>query len=485
MAIGTVATTFVVIALVVIVAVGFVSFSSSSNSHSTSTSSGSRGPHEVAFQQIAACSSSFWGIPWAVTIDNVTKAQPPGTKLPISYLQGTTDRSLAEIDFSLENGDYQYTISPPENYFTPASGSFTIAGNNLTIPIAYTGTSCFGFTSSITSTTSVSSTSSTNSPVPISKVETASVTIGGSPRTIAINPNTGRIYVADYFNNNLTVVDSASNAVVARVLLPANDNNGIAVDPSTNMIYVLVEGGVAVVNGTTNKVVGELHLNFGPGSMAYDSSTNIIYGSSEAGNGTLVGADVRTDKVIMNVSLGYWANSLVVDPQTHVVFAVGCYGSFVCNSVASAVNGTDGQLLNKVTIGNYAYPRVTMNLATDVAYVSGSAQLVALDGTTGKIDFEVNSLACGPFDSMAADTSTNQLLAVYLDGNYVMAYDGTSGALVNMYSFPASPEFIAYDSSSNVGYVTVGTQLLAFQNTASPGHVNSTLTGSGQNCPLP
>lgn len=476
MAIGTATAAFVVIVLVAIGAVSFVMLSSYSNSHSTSTSITSKGTHEVAFQQIAACSSSFWGVPWAVTIDNVTKAQPSGTKLPISYLQGTTDRSLAEINFSLENGDYQYKISPSEGYFTPSFGSVRVSGNNLTIPIAYTGTSC---------TTSISSTSNSNSPVPISKVETASVTIGGSPRTIAVNPNTGRIYVADYFYNNLTVVDSATNAVVARVLLPANDNNGIAIDSKTNMIYVLVEGGVAVVNGTTNTVVGELHLSFGPGSMAYDPSTKIIYGSPGAGNGTLVGADVRTGKVIMNVSLGYWANSVVVDPQTHVVFAVGCLESFVCNSLASAVNGTNGQVLNKITIGNDAYPRVTMNLATDVAYISGSAQLVALDGTTGKIVYEVNSLACGPFDSMAADTSTNQLLGVYLDGNYIMVYDGTSGALVNMYSFPTSPEYIVFNSNSNVGYVTMGNQVLAFQNTAGAGHVNSTLTGSGQNCPVP
>jgi len=465
-----------VIVLVAIGAVGFVMLSSYSNPHSTSTSGASKGTHEVAFQQIAACSPSFWGVPWAVTIDNVTKAQPQGTKLPISYLKGTTDRNLAEIDFALEDGNYQYVISPSQGYFTPSSGSFTVSGNNVTIPIAYTGTSC---------TTTTGSTSNSNSPVPISKVETGSVTIGGSPRTIAINPDTGRIYVADYFYNNLTAVDSGTSAVVARILLPANDNNGIAVDPNTNMIYVLVEGGVAVVNGSTNTVTGELHLNFGPGSMAYDPSTKIIYGSSGAGNGTLVGADVRTGKVTMNVSLGYWANSVVVDPQTHVVFAVGCQGSFVCGSIASAVNGTNGQILNKVTIGNDAYPRVTMNLATNVAYVSGSAQLVALDGNTGKIAFEVNSLVCGTFDSMAADTSTNQLLAVDLDGNYVMAYDGTSGALVNMYSFPTSPEYIVFNSNSDVGYVTMGSQVLAFQNTATPGHVNSTLTGSGQNCPLP
>lgn len=99
----------------------------------------------------------------------------------------------------------------------------------------------------------------------------------------------------------------------------------------------------------------------------------------------------------------------------------------MCDSVVSAVDGTNGKILNKVTLGNCAYPRVTMNLVTHVAYVSGSAQLAALNGTTGKIIFTVNSMACGPFDSMAADPSSDQLLAVSVDYNHVLAYDGTSG----------------------------------------------------------
>lgn len=446
-----------------------------SSSFPPSHSNSSSGAHEVAFQQIAACSSSFWGIPWAVTINNVTKTQPAGAGLPISYLQGSTDRSYAEIDFLLSNGDYQYTISPSGNYFTPSSGSFVISGNNVTIPIDYTGTSC---TTTIGPSTSAS-------PLPVSMVETANITIGGSPRTIAINPDTNRIYVADYFSNNLTVVDAITNSIVTRITLPANNNNAIAVDYNTDTIYVLVEGGVAVINGTTNKVVGELHVGFGAGSMAFDPTTQTIYGSSGAGNGTLVGINALTGKTVMNASLGYWANSLVVNPKTHVVLGAGCYGDFVCNSVVPAVDGVSGQILNQVTVGNYAYPRVAMNLATDVAYVSGSAQLVALNGTTGKILYEVNSLACGTFDSMTADTKTDQLLAVSLDYNYILAYDGTSGALVNMYSFPGSPEFVAFNSNTNVGYATVGSQLLAFSNTASPGHLDSTLTGSGQGCPLP
>jgi len=460
----------IVVGLVIAAAVGFVILSSSK-------SGSPPGAYHVAFQQIeSSCSPPFWGVPWAVTINNVTKIQPESAKLPIAYLYSTTNRTLSEIDFFLPDGSYQYAVSPSQYYFTPSSGSFEVTGANITIPISYIGTTC---------TTTSTSTTSQGSPLPISSVETANISIGGSPRTIAIDPNTNRVYVADFFYNNLTVVDPTTNSVVARIALPADDNNGIAVDPNTNMVYVLVEGGITEVNGATNKVVGELHLNFGPGSMAYDPSNLMIYGSKE-GYGSLIGADVRTGNVVWNVSLGYWANSVAVDPHTNVVFAVGCYQEgLVCNSVISAVDGTNGDVLNKITLGNDAYPRVTVDTVTHVAYVSGSAQLVALNGTTGKIIFDVNSMACGPFDSMAADTSSNQLLAISLDYNYVLAYDGTSGALVNIYSLSSTPQFVAFNPNTNEAYVTVSSQLLSFQNSASVGHDNDALIGSGQNCPLP
>lgn len=148
MAIGTAAAIIIAVVLILVGAVGVMSLASAP---STSRSNSSSVTYDVGFKQTAACSSSFWGVPWAVTINNVTKTQPTGTRLPITYLQGTTDRSLAEIDFSLQNGAYQYTISPSAGYFTPSSGSFVVSGNNLTIQIDYTGTSCTTTTGSLKS----------------------------------------------------------------------------------------------------------------------------------------------------------------------------------------------------------------------------------------------------------------------------------------------------------------------------------------------
>jgi hypothetical protein len=100
--------------------------------------------YDVTFQQIGACSPVFWGVPWSVTIGDVTEAQPPNTKLPLdnNSLSGTSNSSLSTITFSLANGTYDYRVSPSAEFFTPTSGTVNVSGANVTVEIAYTGTSC-------------------------------------------------------------------------------------------------------------------------------------------------------------------------------------------------------------------------------------------------------------------------------------------------------------------------------------------------------
>ena len=379
----------------------------------------------------------------------------------------------------------------------------SVQSTTLTLVSSYSTTLTATQTNTVVKTTTYSLTPEL--PIPIESVETANVSIGGSPRTIAFNPNTGMIYIEDYFSDNLTVVDSASSSVVARVALPAGANNGIAIDNNTNMVYALVQGGVAVINGTTNKVVGELSLNFGPGALAYDPGTHVLYGSVAGNNsilfnqtGWLVGVNVRTGSIVANISLGFWADSLALNPLTHMVYAVGCSIGFVCESEISVVNGTSQTLVTTVKLGSYAYPRVTVDPESNMVYVSGSPQLYILDGY-GDLFYTTNSQSCGPFDSMTVVQTSGwkivgqfgyppsyQMLAVSLDYNYILAYDGTTGALVNMYSFPSSPQYVTYNPITNAVYVTTSSgQLLTFPLTASIGHVNSTMVGSGISCPLP
>ena len=57
---------------------------------------------------------------------------------------------------------------------------------------------------------------------------------------MAVNPNTNRIYVANHDSNNVSVIDGASNTVVATVAVGTGPY-GVAVNPNTNRIYVANE----------------------------------------------------------------------------------------------------------------------------------------------------------------------------------------------------------------------------------------------------
>ena len=174
---------------------------------------------------------------------------------------------------------------------------------------------------SVRQTETITSTSTVlpGPPFPAASVETANVTVGGSPGAIGVDQNLARIYVTDTSSRNLTVVDEYSKTVVVTIALPASGVSGIATDYSTHMVYVLVEGGIVEVNGSTDQVVRELPINLR--AMDYDVITHTIYGSQDQ---NLVGVDVDTGAIVANLSLGYAANTVGVDPNTDTVFAAGC-----------------------------------------------------------------------------------------------------------------------------------------------------------------
>jgi len=357
-----------------------------------------------------------------------------------------------------------------------------------------TSTSTMTYVSTEVQTTTITVNSATTliggTPIPIASVETGNVSIGGSPwATIAVNPNASRIYVAGG-SNILTVVDAASHAIVARVTLPSDSNSGIAIDYKTGTVYVLVQDGIAVVNGTTNQVVREIPVDFGYRSIAFDSSTDTLYGSPETVSfsnpvGYLVGVDARTEAVTANVSIGYWASDIVVNSQLNLVYAVGCnQQGLVCDSTISVVNGTSAELINETTLGSAYYATTTIDEKTGFVYVSGESQLVALN-PYGTVIFNYYPDTCGPFIGMVDDPAQNQVIMAPQNYNYLLVYNGWFGTLLNMYSLPDSPQYVSFNPVTNETYVIVSASLLTFRGVASTGHVNGTLIGDDQFCNPP
>jgi YVTN family beta-propeller protein len=86
------------------------------------------------------------------------------------------------------------------------------------------------------------------------------------------------VYVANCFDDSVTVIDGGKNRVVATVKVGSHPQ-AVAVDPETNLIYVANTHGdsVSVIDGGNNKVMATVPAGTHPYAMAVDPGSSILY----------------------------------------------------------------------------------------------------------------------------------------------------------------------------------------------------------------
>jgi YVTN family beta-propeller protein len=88
----------------------------------------------------------------------------------------------------------------------------------------------------------------------------ATVPVGLSPKGVAVDPTGTRVYVANSLDDSVSVIDTATNTVVATVKLPTfSEPIGVAVNPTGTRVYVANHGANAsLIDTATNQVVGSV-----------------------------------------------------------------------------------------------------------------------------------------------------------------------------------------------------------------------------------
>jgi YVTN family beta-propeller protein len=79
---------------------------------------------------------------------------------------------------------------------------------------------------------------------------------GNCPNFVSVNPSTNMVYVANYYDNTISVLDGKTNRVT--ITIPVDPHpSAISVNLSTNIIYVSSRAHklISVINGTTNTMI--------------------------------------------------------------------------------------------------------------------------------------------------------------------------------------------------------------------------------------
>ncbi|MGA9908598.1 MAG: YncE family protein [Nitrososphaeraceae archaeon] len=99
-----------------------------------------------------------------------------------------------------------------------------------------------------------------------SSKQIAHIPVGNAPETIGVNSHTNMMYVANYLDNTVSVIDGENNTKIGNDIPVGKGPGDIGVNSDTNTIYVANnwDNSVSVIDGKANKVVAKVTFSTEP-----------------------------------------------------------------------------------------------------------------------------------------------------------------------------------------------------------------------------
>jgi len=235
------------------------------------------------------------------------------------------------------------------------------------------------------------------------KTVTDSVRIGTDPRGVAVDPGTHTVYVINFYDDTVSVIDGATRTVTATVPV-GKDPIRVAVDPSTHTVYVInfYDDTVSVIDGATRTVTATVPVGKHPYGVAVDPGTHTVYVTNGADN-TVSVIDGATRTVTATVPVGKHPHGVAVDPGTHTVYVTNG-----ADNTVSVIDGTTRTVTATIRVGKHP-EGVAVDPGTHTVYVTNGADntVSVIDGATRTVTATV-PVGKDPY-GVAVDPDTHTL----------------------------------------------------------------------------
>ena len=271
--------------------------------------------------------------------------------------------------------------------------------------------------------------------VPISATqlsETGSTPVGTGPSGVALSPDGTRAYVTNKAGNTVSVVNTATNAVISTITVGAGPS-AVAIKPDGSLLYVTnrTAGTVSVINTTSMAVVATVKVGTNPEAVAVSPDGTRVF-VTNAGAGTVSKIDTATNKVTVTIKVGNGPSSIAISPDAKYAYVT---------------NKTDGTV-SAITLSYNAVKTVagvgTSPTGVIVSPDSTTAYVTNLDGTVAFINTATNTVAAhlntGAPANGAVLSSDGALLLVAGTNDTVTAIDTRTRSIIQTLQTDVTPE---------------------------------------------
>jgi YVTN family beta-propeller protein len=260
---------------------------------------------------------------------------------------------------------------------------------------------------------------------------------------------------------NVSVVDGASNEVVGQI---RNGGEDIAYDGTNGDLYVTNydNDSVTVINGSLNQVVTQIPAGRGPRGLAFDSANNeIVVANFDSNNVTVI--STTTDKDVGFITVGGAPEGVAYDAANGEVYVTDCmcippYGEGPGSDygTVSVINGSSGHVLKSLPAG-FGPSHLALDTANGLLYVTNyySANVTVINTTSDTI---AGSASAGNYPWGLTFDPTNGYIYVADGGLYgeasISIINGASMGYIGGVSAKGTLNEVAFDSANGDLYVT-------------------------------
>lgn len=307
----------------------------------------------------------------------------------------------------------------------------------------------------------------------------ATVNVGRYPHGVAANKETDRVYVANFNERSISVIDGTTNEVIDTIEVGRGPRD-VAVNARTNRLYaanllahdvsainnkILAWVGlrlyqakftVSVIDGHTNETLAHVSVGTNPWIVELSEATNRIY-VANYGSYSVSVIDSESNEVIVTIGMGLFRTpgGIAVNEETNHVYITNTFHLGPLDLGAGRlliVDGNTNEVLSTLRVGRKAH--VAVNERTNRVYVTSrhSGTLSVIDGHTNEV---IATLDVGPDPyGLAVNEEGNRIYVANHDGKSVSVIDGHSNEALYTIDVGTSPVFVAVNEATGRAYVT-------------------------------
>jgi hypothetical protein len=285
----------------------------------------------------------------------------------------------------------------------------------------------------------------------------ATVPSGPYPLGIAVNPTTNMVYVTDGDYKIVTAINGATNT--ATTIATSATTAGVAVNSNTNTIYVAIDaspGSVAVIDGATNAISTTISIPLIPNIVAVNSVKNQIYVSEwngvPGGAYNILDIDGSTNNVVATISIPKTITSLAVDTTRNLIYAVNLTSPG--DGEISVIDGSSNAITATIPVG-YNDENLALDEATNTLYVfdAHGQQLYIIDGATDTATTVPFASGVDPTD-LAVNPATDSVYVATYDTNtsagVMEVLNGSTNLFAPGFAFPAYAELLVNTTANQI-----------------------------------